>query len=153
MTPWTATCQAPLSSTLSQTLHKFTSNDSMMLSNDLILCCPLLPLPSIFPSIRVFSNESALYIRWPKYWSFSFSISPFNGCETCSVVSNSLQSHELYSPWNLPGQNTRVGSLSLLQGIFPAQGLNPGLLHCRFTADLQRILYQLSHKRSPRILE
>ena len=67
--------------------------------------------------------------------------------ESCSVVSNSLQSHELYSPWNSPGQNTGVGSLSLLQGIFPTQGPNSGLPHCR------RILYQLSHKGSPRILE
>ena len=66
---------------------------------------------------------------------------------SCSVVSDSLRSHGLYSPWNSPGHNTGVGSLSLLQGIFPNQGLNPGLLHCR------RILYQLSHKRSPRILE
>ena len=62
-------------------------------------------------------------------------------------MSNSLQSHGLYSPWNSPGQNTGVSSLSLLQGIFPNQGLNPGLPHCR------RILYQLSHKGSPRILE
>ena len=59
--------------------------------------------------------------------------------ESCSVVSNSLQSHGLYSLWNSPGQNTGVGSLSLLQGVFPTQGLNPGLLHCRW------ILYQLSH--------
>ena len=64
----------------------------------------------------------------------------------CSVVSNSFQPHRLYSPWNSPGQNTRVGSLSILQGIFPTQGLNPGLSHCR------QILYQLSHKGSPRIL-
>ena len=59
-------------------LLKLMSTESMMPSNHLILCCPLLLLPSIFPSIRVFSNESALHIRWPKYWSFSFSISPFN---------------------------------------------------------------------------
>ena len=62
--------------------------------------------------------------------------------ESRSVVSDSLWSHGLYSPWNSPGQNTGVGSLSLLQGIFPTQGLNPGLLHCR------QILYQLSHKGS-----
>ena len=67
--------------------------------------------------------------------------------ESRSVVSDSLQPHGLYRPWNSPGQNTGVGSLSLLQGIFPTQGLNPGLLHCR------RILYQLSHKGSPRVLE
>ena len=62
--------------------------------------------------------------------------------EICSVVSNSLWPHELYSPWHSPGQNTEVGSLSLLQGIFPTQGSNPGLLHCRW------VLYQLSHKGS-----
>ena len=67
--------------------------------------------------------------------------------ESWSVMSNSLQPHRLYSSWNSPGQNTGVGSLSLLQGIFPTQGLNPGFLHCR------QILYQLSHKGSPRIPE
>ena len=67
--------------------------------------------------------------------------------ESPSVTSNSLQPHGLYRPWNFPGQNTGVGSCSLLQGIFPTQGWNPGLLHCR------RILYQLSHQGSPRILE
>ena len=68
--------QASLSFTFSQSLLKLMSIESVMSSNHLILCHPLLPLPSIFPSIRVFSNESALRIRWPKYWSFSFSISP-----------------------------------------------------------------------------
>ena len=77
MTPWTAPCQAPLSSTVSWSLLKFISTESVMLPNHLSLCHPLL-LPSIFPSIRVFSKESALRIRWPKYWSFSFSISPSN---------------------------------------------------------------------------
>ena len=76
VTPWTAAHQAPLSSTISQSLLKFISVESVMLSHHLILCKPLLLLPSIFPSIRVFSNESVLRIRWPKYWSFSFSISP-----------------------------------------------------------------------------
>ena len=78
VTPWTAACQAPLSSTVSRSLLKFVSVESVMPSSHLILCCPRLLLPSIVPSIRVFSNESALYIRWPKYWSFSFSISPSN---------------------------------------------------------------------------
>ena len=76
MTPWTAACQASLSITNSQSPPKPMSIESVMPSNHLILCCPLLLLPSIFPSIRVFSNESALHIRWPKYWSFSFNISP-----------------------------------------------------------------------------
>ena len=73
-TPWTAGHQASLSITNSQTLLKLMSIESVMPSNHLILCCPLLLLPSIFLSIRVFSNESVLCIRWPKYWSFSFSI-------------------------------------------------------------------------------
>ena len=77
-TPWTAACQASWSITISQSLFKLTSIKSMMSSNHLILCCPLLLLPSNFPSIWVFSNESALHIRWPKYWRFSFSISPSN---------------------------------------------------------------------------
>ena len=74
-------------------------------------------------------------------WTHSY------GSASCSVVSDCLQPHGLYSPWNYLGQNTGVGSLSPLQGIFPTQGSNPGLPHCR------QILYQLSHKGSPRILE
>ena len=77
-TPWTAAHQASLSITISWSLLKLTSIESVMSSNQLILCCPLLLPPSIFPSIRVFSNESVLHIRSPKYWSFSFSISPSN---------------------------------------------------------------------------
>ena len=77
-TPWTAALQASLSITISQSLLKLMSIESVMPSNQLILCCPLLLLPSIFPSIRVFSNESVLPIKWPKYWSFSYSISPSN---------------------------------------------------------------------------
>ena len=92
--PWTAACQAPLSFTVSQSSLKFMSIESVMLSNHFTLCCPLLLLPSVFPSIsvsafpiievlvspsiRVFSNESDFCIRWPKYWSFRFSISPPN---------------------------------------------------------------------------
>ena len=78
MTPWTAACQASLSITNSQSLLKLMSVESVMPSNHLTLCHPLLLPPSIFPSIRVFYNESVLCIRWPKYWSFSFSISPSN---------------------------------------------------------------------------
>ena len=78
MTQWTAARQPLLSSTISWSLLKFMSTESMVLSNHLVLCCPLLLLPSIFPSIRVFSKESALPIRQPKYWSFSFNISPSN---------------------------------------------------------------------------
>ena len=78
MTPWTAACQASLSITNSQNSLKLMSIESVMLSNHLIFCLPLLLLPSIFPSIRVFSNESALRIRWQNYWSFRFNISPSN---------------------------------------------------------------------------
>ena len=77
-TPRTAAHQAPLSITNSRSLLKLRSVESVMPSQHLILCHPLLLLPSIFPSIRVFSNESVLCIRWPKYWSFSFNISPSN---------------------------------------------------------------------------
>ena len=127
------------------------SIEAVVQSNPLILCCLLVFLLSVFPSIRVFSKESALCIRLPKYWNFSFSISPSNEysglisfeTESHSVMSDSLRPHGLHSLWNSPGQNTGVGSLSLLQGIFPTQGSNPGLLHYRW------ILYQLSHKESP----
>ena len=78
MTPWTAAHQASLAITISRSLPKFMSIESVMPSNHLILCHPLLLLPSIFPSVRVFSNESAVLIRWLKYWSFGFSISPSN---------------------------------------------------------------------------
>ena len=77
-TPWTAACQASLSITNFCSLLKLMSFELVMPPNHLILCHPLLLLPSILPSIRVFSNESVLHIRWPKYWSFSFSISPSN---------------------------------------------------------------------------
>ena len=76
VTPWIAALQASLSFTISWSLLRFMSIESVMTFNHLILCCPLLLQSSIFPSIRVFSNESVLCIRWPKYWSFNFSISP-----------------------------------------------------------------------------
>ena len=87
MTPWTAARQASLSITNSRSLLKLMSIESVMPCSHLILCrlCPLLLLPLIFPSIRVFLNESALYIRWPKYWSFSFNISPSN--ESSGLIS------------------------------------------------------------------
>ena len=78
VTPWTTACKAFLSFTIFQSLLKLMSVESMTPSNHLIFCHSLLLLPSIFPSIRIFSNESALRIRWPKYWSLSFSINPFN---------------------------------------------------------------------------
>ena len=78
VTPWTAARQASLSFSISRNLLRLMSIESMMPSNYFFFCCPLLLLPSILPSIRVFSNESVLHIRWPNYWSFSFSISPSN---------------------------------------------------------------------------
>ena len=80
VTPWTAACQPFISFTITQSLLKLMSIESVMQSNHLILCCPLLLLPSILTSIRVFSNELVLCIRWLKYWTFSFSISPSNVC-------------------------------------------------------------------------
>ena len=88
MTVWTAACQASLSFTNSRSLLKFMSIESMMPSNRLILGHPLLLLPSILLSIKVFSNELVLRIRWPKYWSFSFSISPYN--EYSGLISFSI---------------------------------------------------------------
>ena len=94
MTPWTVACQASLSSVISWSLGKLMSIELVMPSNHLILCCPLLLLPSIFPSIRVFPNESALHIRWPKYWSFSFSISPSN--EYSGLISFTIDCFDLF---------------------------------------------------------
>ena len=78
VTPWTTALQASLSFTVTQSLLKLMPIELLMPSSHLVLCCPLLLLPSIFPSIRVFSNESVLHFRWPKYWSFSINISPSN---------------------------------------------------------------------------
>ena len=78
VTPWTAAYQSFLSFTISQSVFKPMSIESVMPSNHLIFCCPFLLLPSVLPSVRVFSSESTLCIKWPKYWSFSFSISPSN---------------------------------------------------------------------------
>ena len=98
-TPWTAALQASLSNSNSQSLLKLMSIESVMPSNVLILYHPLLFLLSVFPCIRVFSNESVLHIRWPKYWSFNFSISPFN--EYSGLISFSMDWFDL-----LPVQGT-----------------------------------------------
>ena len=98
MTPWTAARQASLSITNSWSLLKLMSIKSVMPSNHLILCRPLLLLPSIFPSIRVFSNDSALHIRWPKYWSFSFSISPSN--EYSGLISFRMDWSDPFPPFS-----------------------------------------------------
>ena len=96
-TPWTAARHASLSITNSQSLPKLISIESVMPSNHLILCRPLLLLPSIFPSIRVFSNESTLHIRWPKYWSFSFSFSPSS--EYSGLISFRMDWLDLLAGW------------------------------------------------------
>ena len=95
VTPWTAACQASLSITNSWSLLKFMSIESVMPSNHLILCHPLLLPLLIFPIIRVFSSESALRIRWPKYWSFSFSISPCN--EYSGLISFRIDWFDLFA--------------------------------------------------------
>ena len=94
-TLWTHGHQAPLSSTISWNLHKFMPTESVMLSNLLILCHLLLLLPSVFPSIRVFSNDLALHIRWPKYWSFNFSISLYN--ERSGLISFRIDWFDLHA--------------------------------------------------------
>ena len=110
-TPWTAAHQASLSITNSRSLPKPMSIESVTASNHLILCHPLLLLPSIFPSIRVFSNESALCIRWPKYWSFSFNISPSNehqpNLNFCPRSVPSFCEKMAWSKWSWVRQLTR----------------------------------------------
>ena len=108
--PCTAACQASLSITNSWSLHKFMSVESVMPSNHLILCHPLLLLPSIFPSISVLSNESVLRIRWPKYWSFSFSISPTN--EYSGLISFKLDWFDLLA---IQGTLKRVFSNTIIE--------------------------------------
>ena len=127
VTPWTAARQVFLSITNSQSLLKLMAIKSVIPSNHLILCHPLLLLPSTFPSIRVFSNESVLCMRWPKYWSFSFSISPSNEYSglisfrmdwlnilvvrgTRRIFSNTtVQKHQFFVPSTPPQDNIRAG--------------------------------------------
>ena len=108
-TPWTVARQASLSFTISWSFLKLMSIESVMLSNHLILCHPLLLLPSVFPSIRVFSNELALHIRWPKYWNFSFSISPFG--EYSGLISFRIDCFDLLAVQRL----SRVFSSTTIQ--------------------------------------
>ena len=118
VTPWTATHQASLSFTISQSLPKLMSTESEMPSNHLILCHPLLFLPSIFPSIRVFPNELAHLIRWPKYWSFSISPSKdYSGLTSLALTGLiSLQSKELSSSPTVQFESINSLVLSLLYG-------------------------------------
>ena len=124
-TPWTGACQASLSFTISRSLCKLMSIVSVMPSNQFILCFPILLLPLIFPSIRVFSTELALHIRWPKYWSFSFSISPYN--EYSELISFRFDWFNLFAV---------QGALkSLLQH----HNLKPSIWHSAF------FMFQFSH--------
>ena len=110
-TPWTIACQASLSITNFRSLPKLMSIESVMPSNHLILCHPLLLLPSIFPNIRVFSNESALHIRWPKYWSFRFSISPSN--EYSGLISFRIDWFDLPAVYTMKYQSLQHWKLFL----------------------------------------
>ena len=123
---WTAACQASLSITNSWSLHKLMSIKSVMPSNHLILCCPLLLLPLIFPSIRVFSNESVLCIRWPKYWNFSFSVSPSN--EYSGLISFRIDWFDL------------LAVRGTLKGLLQHHSSKASILRC-----LAFLMVQLSH--------
>ena len=113
-TPWTAACQVSLSITSSHNLLKLMSIESVIPSNYLTLCRPLLLLPSIFPSIRVFSNESLLHIKWPKYWSFSFSIRLSN--YSSGLISFEIEWFDLLAVWrilkSLPPHHSSKTSIS-----------------------------------------
>ena len=109
-TTWTAACQTSRTITNSQNWLRLMPTESVMPSNHLILCCPLLLLPSIFPSIRIFSNESVLHIRWAKYWSFSFSICPSN--EYSGLISFRMDWLDL-----LPVQETLKGLLKWVSSL------------------------------------
>ena len=119
MIPWTAARQASLSFTISRSLRKFMFTELVMPSNHVILCCPLLLPPSIFPSIRVFSHEPVLHIRWPKFWSFNFSISPSN--EYSGLIPFRMDWLDLLAVQGtltslLQHHNLKTSSLSLLYG-------------------------------------
>ena len=115
-TPWTVAHQAFLSINNSQSLLKLMSIELVMPSNHLILCLPLLLLPSIFPSIRVFSNESVLHIRWPKYWSFSFSISPSN--EYSRLISFRMDWLDLLASHFGKANSVFTNAVSLVPGLY-----------------------------------
>ena len=131
-TPWTAARQASLSITNSQSLLKLMSIESVMPSNHLILCRPLLLLLSIFPSIRVFSNESALRIRWPKYWSFSFSVSPSS--EYSGLTSFRIDWLDLLAVQgtlkNLPQHHSSKASILQCSAFFMVQLSHTGTRYC-----------------------
>ena len=127
MTPWTAADQESLSFTISQILLKLMSVESVMPCNHCVLCCPFVLLPSNFPSIRVFSNESAFHIRWPKYWTFSFSISPSN--EYSELLSLRIYWFDLFAVQgnlkNLPQHHTSKASILWRSALFIVQLSHP----------------------------
>ena len=131
VTPWTAACQASLSFTVSWSLLKLMSIESVMPCNHLILCCPLLLLPSFFPSIRVFSKESVLPIRWSRYWSFSFSISPSNEywfpLELIDLIFLPKDSQESSSAPQFGLLQCKIKSLKKYR--LPEKARNTGLFH------------------------
>ena len=130
-TPWTVACQASLSSfTISRSLLKLMSIESVRPSNHLVLCRPVLLLPSIFPTIRVFSNKSGLRIRWPKYWSFSFSISPSNeySNENSGLISFRIHWFDLAAQGTLKSllqHHSSKASILLCSGFFILQISHP----------------------------
>ena len=130
-TPWTAACQASLSITNTQNLPKLMSTESVIPSIHLMLCCPLLLQPSIFPSIRVFSNESVLRIRWPKYWSTSFNISPSN--EHPGQISFRMDWMDLFA-----AQGT-------LKSLLQHHSSKASVLQCAAAAAAAFFIVQLSH--------
>ena len=140
-TPWTAARQASLSITNSQSLLKLIFIESVMPSNHLIFCCPPLLLPTLFPSIRVFSNESVLHIRWPKYWSFSFNISPYN--EHSGLISFRKDwQNVVYWRREMHPNSTSNPSFCLHWNPIPAWLPNPYYRHSSFDLGLDKPLSQ-----------
>ena len=151
--PWTVACQASLSITNSQSLFKLMPIESVMPSNHLILCHPLLLLPSIFSSIRVFSNELVLRIRWPKYWSFSFSISPFNEYSglisfrmdwlDLLAVQGTLKS--LLQHYSLKASNLQRSAFFMVQLSHPymTTGRSIGLTRWAFVGKVMSLLFNM----------
>ena len=129
-TPWTAAGQSALSFTISQSLLKLMSIESVIPSNHLVLCHPLLLLPSVFPSVRVFSNKLALHIRWPKYWGFSFSISPSN--EYSGLISFRIDWFDLLAVQgtlsSLLQHHSSKASILQCSAFFMAQLLHPYMI-------------------------
>ena len=135
-TPWTAAHQAFLSFTISWSLLKLLSIELVMPSNHLILCCPIPLLPSIFPSIRVFSNELALHIRWPKYRSFSFNISPQWPVEKTMALRHKVTSSTILSNWARLQENLSQ-VLSFIRGVCYLNPVLFGLEKFHFSSTYQ----------------